>query len=165
MPTGDGLEAVVDLLNYFDSTYVNGTVRTIKRPANTHGIEPIRIRKIKPVFPPNVWNVHDATVAGNARTNNFCESWNNGFASLVGHCHPSLWVLIGAIQEDEGLVGTAIVQDARGQLPVKRIKRSTKQLQERLLQLCKDRIKSIEDTARTGPQYSLLKKLLFFIHS
>ena len=53
--------------------------------------------------------------------------------------------------EDEGLVNTAIMQDARGQPPKKRVKRSTKQLQERLLQLCQDRRdgrKSIEDTLR-----------------
>src|SRR5688572_23175319 len=112
-------------LDYFYSTYVNGTVRTIQRLPNSHGIEPIRSRKNKLVFPPTVWNVHDATLAGNARTNNFCESWNNGFASLVGHCHPSLWVLIGAIQKNEGVVSTAIVQDARGQPPVKRVKKSS----------------------------------------
>jgi len=47
--------------------------------------------------------------------------------------------------------GETLLESLLRQPPVKRIKRSTKQLQERLLQLCKDRkdgIKFIEDTLR-----------------
>lgn len=151
IPSGVGLENVVDLVDYFDSTYVTGSVRTIRRPAISHRLQPIRIRRIPPLFPPTVWNVHEATLAGNARTNNFCESWNNGFASLVGHNHPSLWVLLGAIQQDEATSSTAILQDARGQPPAKRVKRNMVQLQARLQQLCADRRdnrKSVEETLR-----------------
>jgi hypothetical protein len=28
------------------------------------------------MFPPAIWNVHDATVNGDARTNNMCEGWH-----------------------------------------------------------------------------------------
>jgi phosphoglycolate phosphatase-like HAD superfamily hydrolase len=87
IPTGNGLEALVDLVEYFDATYVTG-------------------------------------------------SWNCGFASLVWHNHPSLWTLVEALQQDEALATTAIAQEARGQPPVKRVKRSTQQLQSRLLSLC-----------------------------
>jgi hypothetical protein len=34
------------------------------------------------MFPPATWNVHDATVNGDARTNNMCEGWNNYFFNL-----------------------------------------------------------------------------------
>jgi len=44
-------------------------------------------------------------------------------------------VLLGAFQEDEAKASTAIIQDARGQPPAKRVKRSTQQLQMRLQQL------------------------------
>jgi hypothetical protein len=37
------------------------------------------------MFPPAIWNVHDATVNGDTRTNNMCEGWNNNFFNLVGH--------------------------------------------------------------------------------
>ncbi|KAH3827978.1 hypothetical protein DPMN_129925 [Dreissena polymorpha] len=50
-----------------------------------------RFRRTSPRFPPYVWNVHEATKLGEARTNNACESWNNGFKHLVGHANPSLW--------------------------------------------------------------------------
>jgi len=60
-------------------------------------------------------------------------------------------VLLGAFQEDEAKASTAIIQDACGQPPVKRVKRSTQQLQMRLQQLCIDRrnaTKSVEETLR-----------------
>ena len=41
-----------------------------------------------------------------------------------------------ALQQDEALATTAIIQEARGQPPVKRVKHSTQQLQSRLLSLC-----------------------------
>lgn len=136
IPTGNGLEALVDLVDYFDATYVTGSIRRIQRPVASHLIQPLRIRRTPPLFPPSLWNVHDVTLAGADRTNNLCESWNCGFASLVGHNHPSLWTLVEALQQDEALATTAIAQEARGQPPVKRVKRSTQQLQSRLLSLC-----------------------------
>src|SRR6218665_127733 len=30
-----------------------------------------------------------------------CESWNHSFSKLVGHAHPSLYVLVFSLQEDE----------------------------------------------------------------
>ena len=136
IPTGNGLEALLDLVNYFDATYVTGSIRRIQRPVASHLIQPLRLRRTPPLFPPSIWNVYDVTLAGANRTNNLCESWNCGFASLVGHPHPSLWTLIEALQQDEALATTAITQEARGQPPVKRVKRSTQQLQSRLLSLC-----------------------------
>ncbi|MPC21593.1 hypothetical protein E2C01_014581 [Portunus trituberculatus] len=29
-----------------------------------------------PMYPPAIWNVHEATLHGNSRTNNICEAWN-----------------------------------------------------------------------------------------
>jgi hypothetical protein len=51
------------------------------------------------VFWPVVRSLHrfyvpDATVNGDARTNNMCEGWNNKFFNLVGHSHPSIWRVI-----------------------------------------------------------------------
>ena len=82
------------LLDYFDATYVSGTYRSTQRPAIPGESQPvIRLRKILPIFPPQLWNVHDATVNHDS-TNNICEAWNSGFSRLVGHHHPSLWRLL-----------------------------------------------------------------------
>jgi hypothetical protein len=35
------------------------------------------------MFPPAIWNVHDATVNGDAKTNNMCEGWNNKQSEVV----------------------------------------------------------------------------------
>jgi len=55
--------------------------------------------------------VNDATLAGRERTNNVCEGWNHAFANMVGHHHPSLWCLLGALQQDQALAATALLQD------------------------------------------------------
>ena len=50
------------------------------------------------------WNQHRATVDATQRTNNVCEGWNNAFASVIGHQHPSLRTLLGALQQDQALL-------------------------------------------------------------
>ncbi len=42
-------------------------------------------------FPPSTWNVHLQTIRRDHRINNLCEGWNNKFARLVGHSHPTTW--------------------------------------------------------------------------
>ena len=77
------------LLDYFDVTYVNGPFR----PSRRNGLS-LRLRRDKPMFPSKLWNVHKSTLKGEDRTNNQVEGWNNRFASIVGHDHPDIWVLI-----------------------------------------------------------------------
>jgi hypothetical protein len=100
-----------------------------------------------------VWNVHDATLTGNDRTNNLCEAWNRGLSSVVGHDHPSVWVLIENLRADAAEAIAAIYEHERGQPTRKRIKRSTKENQERLRRICearRDDVKSVEDTLRAA---------------
>lgn len=52
-------------------------------------------------LPPRTWNVHEATLGGDCRTNNLCESWNSSFKTLVGEDNPSLWKLLMAMKRDE----------------------------------------------------------------
>ena len=111
MPDVAGLD---DLLAYFDETYVRGT------------------------YPPPAWNVHDATISGTERTNNACEDWNNGLATLLGHQYPSVFQLVGVLQQDAALAETAMIQDARGRAPAKRQQPAAQLHQRRLRQLCCD---------------------------
>ena len=68
----------------------------------------------QPRFPPQTWNVFDATLAGTARTNNVCEGWNGGFKKLVGNIHPPLYTLIEGLQKDNAMVRTSMQQSANG---------------------------------------------------
>ncbi len=106
------------------------------------------MQRVPTRFPPELWNVHEATVNGALRTNNQCELWNNRFFHLVGYKHPSIWTLIEAIQMENQKVVTLIAQDLIGQPPRKRIRRQYVSLQTRLLMLCQDRVagrKTIEE--------------------
>jgi len=135
IPTGDGLDELQSLVDYFDATYVSGSMRRVQRPANDTNnqvIATVRLRHVAPLFEPAIWNVHDATLASTDRTNNQCESCNNSFGSLVGNSHPPFWVTIEALQQDSAMATTTLVLNMRGQPPVKRVKRSTKAHQGRL---------------------------------
>jgi hypothetical protein len=68
-----------DNIDIIDATYVTGTYRKV-------GVS--KFRRNKPLYPPETWNVHTAD------TNNICENWNNRFAHLIGHSHPTIRKLI-----------------------------------------------------------------------
>jgi len=101
----DGLE---ELLVYFDSTYISGTCRSIR--CTTTGQQSslrLRLRRQTPQLP-ITWNVFDATVSHQQRTNNDTEAWNYAFAGQVGHSHPSLYRLIDNLRKDNALVVVAL---------------------------------------------------------
>ena len=101
--TPDGLEPLID---YFDSTYVSGSYRRIQRPTGPDGIiPPMKMRRISPMFPPELWNVHEVTISDESRTNNICEAWNNSYRSLVGCSHPSIWRTIDNLRIGHELGG------------------------------------------------------------
>ena len=87
--------------------------------------------------PPSLWNVHQATLNNEPRTNNQCEGWNNRFKSLIGQNHPSVWTLIEALKREESIVSTQIAKDLNGEPPKKK-RREYKDMQIRLYNLCKD---------------------------
>ena len=97
------------------------------------------LRRIAPLFPPQIWNVHQVTIDGEQRTNNLCEAWNHRIEHLCGVSHPSVWKLIHWLKADSAHVSTTLLNAARGEPPRKRVKRVYTQLQSRLHQLCVDR--------------------------
>ncbi|XP_076041795.1 uncharacterized protein LOC143025681 [Oratosquilla oratoria] len=127
----DGLE----LLEYFDATYVNGSYRRVR---SRQGVT--RLKRVAPLFPPAMWNVHNATLNDGARTNNACEAWNHKYFHMIGHHHPSVWRTIESFQRENAAVSVLLQQDAVGQRPAKRIRRKYDQLQLRLKNLCLDYI-------------------------
>ena len=120
-------------MQHFNEVYVTGTYRSVRAPS---GI--IQLRRVPPMFPPAKWNVHEATLNNDARTNNICEGWNNKFSSLIGHKHPSVWTTIQGFQQDCSAVEVVIHQDAIGQPPAKRQRKKHVDVQKRLRNLCLD---------------------------
>ena len=70
-----------------------------------------------PVYPPEIWNVHQRTLDGLDHTNNLSNGWNNGYLSLVGGKHPNIWKFINALKLDEGKVHTKVLKDKVGCVP------------------------------------------------
>ena len=70
------------------------------------------------------------------RTNNMCQSWNNGFKHLVGNSNPSLWTVIACLQKDAALVEAEIYKHQQGQPAPKRVRRTTVEHQNRSKSLC-----------------------------
>lgn len=129
------------LLDYFDSTYVSGAFRSVRNPQGV-----LRFRRQPPKFPPETWNVHQATLDGHHRTNNVCEAWNSGFCKLVGHKNPSLWNVLLCLQKDCSLMETVAHQYEFGQQAPKRMKKSSLLHQNRLLTLCRQHISGEKST-------------------
>ena len=69
------------------------------------------------MFPPHLWNVHQATIDNEVRTNNLCETWNFSFHEVVGHDHPIIWNAFESIGKDQTLVSAALIKDFRGEPP------------------------------------------------
>ena len=65
-------------------------------------------------------------------------SWNFSFHELVGDDHPTIWKAIQNIRKDQALVSAALIKDSRGEPPRKRVKRATREHQQRLKNLCRD---------------------------
>ena len=124
-----------ELLNYFDQTYVRGKLR-----ASTHPQTPsqgLTIHTTPPMFPPHLWNCHDATMDDGMRTNNFSEAWNNSFNHRLGKAHPSIWELVEHLKADNLDCETLINRYNNGLvIPVKKNKTSIL-LQEQYQRLCK----------------------------
>jgi hypothetical protein len=47
-----------------------------------------------PTFIPSVWNVHDITLNGFDRTNNFSEAFHKKVQLLLGVDHPNIWLFL-----------------------------------------------------------------------
>ncbi|CAH0561756.1 unnamed protein product [Brassicogethes aeneus] len=129
-------EEYSELINYFDATYISGTFQKIGNSSKT--------RNIAPMFLPKIWNVHEATLSDENRTNNLTEGWNNRFSNLVGQNHPSVWLLIKKMRM-ELAVDSAKLQNANLEPDVKRKRPSYQVLQERLKLLCQQYNNKVRD--------------------
>ena len=65
------------LIDYFDQTYCTGTYREVDLDVGDNAHLRRGFRRVPPRFSPELWNVADATINGDPRTNNLSEGWNN----------------------------------------------------------------------------------------
>ncbi|XP_067937805.1 uncharacterized protein [Watersipora subatra] len=96
------------LLAYFHDTFIHG------------------------VIPISVWNVYFRDIS--TRTNNYVEAWNSHFNDVVGRKHPSIWLLISCLKDEEVLYKQRAAAAEKGKLIVRRRKKWQK-LEERIQKL------------------------------
>ena len=53
------------------------------------------------VFPPELWNQHERTVEGLARTTNNIEGWHRRFRGVVDCANPNIYRLILSLRQEE----------------------------------------------------------------
>ena len=63
-----------------------------------------------PLFDKDTWNQYDACQAGVPRSSNLAEGWHNGFRSLVGCAHPTVWKFLDALKLEQSLTDLKITQ-------------------------------------------------------
>ena len=98
-------EEAETLLNYFDTTYVNGMYREDRNKNNR-----IVLRNCLPIFPSNLWNVHNSTLNDKKRINNLTEGWNHRFSKLVEQTHLTIWTIIDKIRLELAADETKLAQ-------------------------------------------------------
>jgi len=74
------------LMDYFLDTWIGGFNRIGRRKP--------------PLFPIAIWNCYDSVIRELPKTNNFCEGFHNGFASLLRVLHPKIPQLVEGLLKD-----------------------------------------------------------------
>ncbi|KAK3917578.1 Multifunctional CCA protein [Frankliniella fusca] len=85
--------ALQPILKHLEDNYIRGRLRA--RRGGRVG------RRTAPLFPPELYNCYERTLAGLPRTTNTCEAWHRCLSSLGGKHHPSFFVFLGQLREEE----------------------------------------------------------------
>ena len=70
------------------------------------------------IFPIHVWNVFGRGMS--TRTNNCVESYHSQWNEIVGVRHPSVWILIRKMQDQQALTRNSLIRANNGHQPVTR---------------------------------------------
>ena len=98
--------ALIQPLDYFIEYYVG---KWVQHPNGMHMVFQA------PRFPMDMWNMYNATLAGQARTNNACEGWNSHFKKMLNNLvHPPLYTCLEGLQRDTALVNNVVVLSRNG---------------------------------------------------
>ena len=102
------------LISYFEDSYVG--------PCRGRGA---RRRRLQPLFPVDMWNLHERAKNYLPPTNNPIEGFHNAIHSSVTSTHPNIWTLIDALKKEETLAQTKFTHLNRGDEPYKKKKYRT----------------------------------------
>ena len=90
------------VLDYFETNYI-GELR--------------RGRRLLPIFPHELWNMHNRVLNELPRTNNNLEGWHTRFSTMFRQTHPSIWEFIDTLKLDASHNRMLIAQMLAGAAP------------------------------------------------
>lgn len=96
-------EKIVELLSYFEHTYIQGR----RRVGRGRNFGPA-------IFPIETWNHYQTAVDGISRTTNAAEGWHYGIQSLFQCSHPTMWKFLNGISKDILIQKTSYLQGTAG---------------------------------------------------
>ncbi|XP_076031961.1 uncharacterized protein LOC143019865 [Oratosquilla oratoria] len=116
-------DELTPLLDYFEDNYVG-------RP-NRRGV------RRTPLFPIQLWNMHQRVLDEEDRTTNAVEAWHRGLPTFLGATHPTIWKFIKGIRRIQKTKDVEIEQlvagnAARGRRPI------YERLDERIMNIVED---------------------------
>lgn len=71
----------------------------------------------EPMFPIELWNMHQRTLEGKHRTNNAVEGWHRRFQSVLGCSRPSVFRCINALKKEINMVSLKVERYLAGHNP------------------------------------------------
>ena len=108
------------LITYFEQTWLNTT------------------------YPIEMWNVHESTLQGDPRTNNFSEGGNNSLNQSAGCANPTICKFIEKLQLYNTEAEMKLLQLMTGQPPARKKRNKEVIRQERILRL----VQAYDDNSR-----------------
>ena len=137
--SADGFDSrALEIANYFEDTYIGRLNR--------------RGHRQTPMFPLELWNVHQRTIDDEDRTNNQIEGFHRGFQSLIGAQVPNIFRFIDVLGQQQMMKETEVQQLIGGHEPPPKKKK---------YQSCDERIKSIIKNSAERTHCQILKGISF----
>ncbi len=73
-----------------------------------------------PLFQINFWNMHTRTTQSMMRTNNSAEAYHRRIGAVFQCAHPTLWIFLEKLINEENNIHADILQVCAGQQPKKK---------------------------------------------
>jgi hypothetical protein len=96
-----------NIVSWFKENYVHGKIQRRLRNNN--------VVRLRPLFPPKLWSVHDSIESGIPRTQNVVKAWHRCWETLVGKPHVGVYTIIQEFQKEQYQVEVQIKKIFRGE--------------------------------------------------
>ena len=129
MELGDDFEMIFD---YFEELYIGKIIFIQLHVLPFYCLGCLRRNNIrrKPLFSIDFWNMFNRTTQASVRTNNAAETYHRQIGSVMQCTHPSLWISLQKLIDEENSIHSCILHIKAGQ-PQRKTK--NQRFEERLL--------------------------------